>query len=281
MGVKVEDYVEAARADRQSALAHRAAPHPAEHPAAAVGAGDAVDRRRDHRRGGALVSRPGPAAAGAVLGQHAQRRAALPDRRRRGWRCGRDWRSSSWCCRSTWSATACATRSIQEDDEIGGLRTQRVLVRQPDDGTGIQQNRRTGRPHRCSLPSAASNGSSTVGAVRSVASGMITEPRMNPCTRQTASRASPGDGSTATGRPRLVRRQRHRPPRRGGAVRVSPSRRMPGHGVGMHRGGGTGVDQHPRGLKLGAGHDQRRAGLGLPDKRGVPQGRAEKSRKQL
>jgi len=26
---------------------------------------------------------------------------------------GRGWQFSSWCCRSTWSATACATRSIQ------------------------------------------------------------------------------------------------------------------------------------------------------------------------
>ena len=38
--------------DRQSALAHRAVPHPAEHPAGAARAGDAVDRRRHHRRGG-------------------------------------------------------------------------------------------------------------------------------------------------------------------------------------------------------------------------------------
>ncbi len=33
-------------------------------------------------------------------------------RRRRGWRCGRVWRSSPWCCRSICSATVCATRSI-------------------------------------------------------------------------------------------------------------------------------------------------------------------------
>ena len=37
--------------DGQSALAHRAAPHPAEHHAAAAGAGHAVDRRGHHRRG--------------------------------------------------------------------------------------------------------------------------------------------------------------------------------------------------------------------------------------
>jgi peptide/nickel transport system permease protein len=34
---------------------------------------------RDHRRGRALVPRPRPAAARAILGQHAQRRATLPD----------------------------------------------------------------------------------------------------------------------------------------------------------------------------------------------------------
>ena len=65
----------------QSALAHRAVSHPAEHHAGAAGAGDAVDRGRDHRRSRAVVPRPRPAAAGAVLGQHAQRRAALPDQR--------------------------------------------------------------------------------------------------------------------------------------------------------------------------------------------------------
>ena len=37
--------------DGQSALAHRAVAHPAQHHAGAAGAGDAVDRGRDHRRG--------------------------------------------------------------------------------------------------------------------------------------------------------------------------------------------------------------------------------------
>ena len=97
----------------QSALAHRAVSHPAEHHAGAAGAGDAVDRRRHHRRSRAVVPRPRPATAGAVLGQHAERRATLSRPTRRGWRFGRGWRSSWWCCRSTWSATACATRSIR------------------------------------------------------------------------------------------------------------------------------------------------------------------------
>src|SRR5580704_9501362 len=39
------------------------------------------------------------------------RNASSPPRR--GWRSGRDFRFSWWCCRSTWSATACATRWIQ------------------------------------------------------------------------------------------------------------------------------------------------------------------------
>jgi len=36
-----------------------------------------------------------------------------------------DWRSSWWCCRSTWSATACATRSIR-----GSGRCQTVIASQ-------------------------------------------------------------------------------------------------------------------------------------------------------
>ena len=117
MSVKVEDYVEAARAMGNPrwriALFHIL---PNIMPALLVQA-TLVDRGRDHRRGGAVVPGTGPAAAGAVLGQHAERRAALPRPTRRGWRCGRAWRSSWWCCRSTWSATACATRSIRGSGE--------------------------------------------------------------------------------------------------------------------------------------------------------------------
>ena len=97
----------------QSALAHRAVSHPAQHHAGAIGAGDAVDRRRDHRGSRAVVPRPRPAAAGAVLGQHAERRAALPDQRALDGGLAGASRSFSWCCRSTWSATACATRWIR------------------------------------------------------------------------------------------------------------------------------------------------------------------------
>src|SRR5262249_48167378 len=80
--VKAEEYVEAARAlggsrARRLALPDRRARHSSEHAAAA---GDPVEpdsRRGDHRRGESLVPGPGPAAAGAVVGQHAERGPAL------------------------------------------------------------------------------------------------------------------------------------------------------------------------------------------------------------
>src|SRR5262245_28393518 len=64
---------------RQPAAAHPRAAHPPEHPAAGDRAGDARDRRGDHRGSGALVPRARPAAAGAELGLDAQHRAAVPD----------------------------------------------------------------------------------------------------------------------------------------------------------------------------------------------------------
>ena len=63
--------------------------HAAQHHPAAAGPGDAQRRRGDHRRGDAVVPRPRPAAAGAVLGQHAERGPALPRPRRPGWRSSR------------------------------------------------------------------------------------------------------------------------------------------------------------------------------------------------
>ena len=81
MAVKVEDYVEAARAVGNPrwriALVHilpNILPR-------ADGAGDALDRRRHHRRGRALLPRARPAAAGALLGLDAQLGAALPHQR--------------------------------------------------------------------------------------------------------------------------------------------------------------------------------------------------------
>ena len=81
LAVKVEDYVEAARAVGNPALAHRRQAHPAQHPAGVAGAGDAGDRGGDHRRGEPLVPRARPAAAGPVVGLDAEYCAALPHQR--------------------------------------------------------------------------------------------------------------------------------------------------------------------------------------------------------
>ena len=81
MAVKVEDYVEAARAVGNPAwrvaLVHVL---PNILPSLMVQA-SLVDRSRHHRRGGAFLSRARPAAAGAVVGQHAQRGATFPGQR--------------------------------------------------------------------------------------------------------------------------------------------------------------------------------------------------------
>jgi peptide/nickel transport system permease protein len=74
MSVKVEDYVEAARA-------MGAVPHPAEYHAGAAGAGDAVDCSCDHRGSRAVVPGARPATARAIVGQHAQCRATFPHQR--------------------------------------------------------------------------------------------------------------------------------------------------------------------------------------------------------
>ncbi len=62
----------------QPAIAYRLCPYPAEYSAGAAGAGHAVHCRSHHCRGGAVVSRVGPATAGAVLGEHAECVPALP-----------------------------------------------------------------------------------------------------------------------------------------------------------------------------------------------------------
>ena len=81
MSVKVEDYVEAARAVGNPrwriALVHIL---PNIMPALLVQATLSI-AAADHRGSRALVPRPRPAAAGAVLGQHAQFGAALPGQR--------------------------------------------------------------------------------------------------------------------------------------------------------------------------------------------------------
>jgi peptide/nickel transport system permease protein len=113
MSVKVEDYVEAARAVGNPRWRIALFPHPAEHHAGAAGAGDAVDRGRDHRRGEPVVPRLGQQPPAPSLGQHAQHRARTSSTTRRGWRSGRACDLPAPCCRSTCSATACATRSIR------------------------------------------------------------------------------------------------------------------------------------------------------------------------
>src|SRR5258706_132146 len=62
---------------RQPAPEDRAAPYPAQDRRAAHRPGHARDRRRGHRRGEPVLPRPGPAAARAELGQHAQHRQEL------------------------------------------------------------------------------------------------------------------------------------------------------------------------------------------------------------
>ena len=99
---------------RQSALAHRAVPHPAEHPARAAGAGNACrspprsSPRPRSRSSASASSRPRPHGARCST----RRSASSPTRP--GWRSGRGLRSSSPCCHSTCSATGCATRSIRK-----------------------------------------------------------------------------------------------------------------------------------------------------------------------
>ena len=67
----------------------------------------------DHRRGRAVVPRPRRPVAADVVGRDALRREGLPRRPRRGSSSTPASRSSSARCRSTCSATACATSSIR------------------------------------------------------------------------------------------------------------------------------------------------------------------------
>ena len=99
--------------DRQRAVAHRDPARAAEHRAAAARAGDARDRGGRHRRGEPVVPRPRPATAAAELGQHAEHGEELHRQRAVDGDLARACRSSCWCCRSTSSATGCATRSTR------------------------------------------------------------------------------------------------------------------------------------------------------------------------
>ena len=98
---------------RQLASPYRAAPHPAQCAGADPSPGDARDRGSDHRRGEPSRFSVSASSRRRRAGAACSTPPATFSHRRRGWRCGRAWRSSAWCCRSTCSATGCATRSIR------------------------------------------------------------------------------------------------------------------------------------------------------------------------
>ncbi len=97
----------------RAGMAHHLPPHPAEHVVAAHHRRHDQRERADPRGSGPVVLRLRRAAAGRVA------RDAHRQLRERGPHLpvavllSRPPRSSCWCCRSTWSATRCATRSIR------------------------------------------------------------------------------------------------------------------------------------------------------------------------
>ncbi len=84
LALTTEEFVVSARALGCSRAAGRRAARPAQHAAAPAHPVEPHGGRGDHRRGEPVVPGAGPAAAGAVVGQHAQRRPALSRRRRPG-----------------------------------------------------------------------------------------------------------------------------------------------------------------------------------------------------
>ena len=136
LSVKVEDYIEAARAVGNPHLRIALAPHPAQRRAAADRAGHARHRRRGDRRGEPVV--PGPRASSRR--RRAGAACSTPRRttssRRRGWRCGRACRYSCWCCRSICWATGCATRSIRVTLETPAASSRSYFNGRPDHGRG-------------------------------------------------------------------------------------------------------------------------------------------------
>ncbi len=118
LNVKVEDYVEAARAvgnppwriALRHVLPNITAPLIVQATLAIAGGGD--------RRGQPVLPGPGPAAAGAELGQHAEHGEELHRQRALDGDLARRWRSSCSCWPSTCWATACATRSIRASAEV-------------------------------------------------------------------------------------------------------------------------------------------------------------------
>ena len=126
-----------------------AAPGGAPHPAQLARAGD---RRRHHRRGrgdhrrvDAVVPRPRLPARHPDLGPHPLRQQGVPRHRAALGALSRAPRSSSRCCASTSSATACATRSIRARFSDGAARDQGA--EDPlQDRRGLAARRRRRRP---------------------------------------------------------------------------------------------------------------------------------------
>ncbi len=110
LSVKVEDYVEAARAMGNPrwriALVHilpNILPALLVQATLAIAAAIIAEAALSFL---GLGQQPPAPSWGSML----ERRAALPDERALDGDLAGAWRSSWWCCRSTWSATACATR---------------------------------------------------------------------------------------------------------------------------------------------------------------------------
>ena len=147
LSLREKEFVEAARAlgaSRLRLVVRHIMPN-------AHGAGD----RRGHHRGGerhyrgidAVVPGRRLSTRRAELGAHAVRRAGLSRRSRRTGRCFRAWPSSLPCCRSTSSATGCATRSTR-----GGLCRWRAIHLARLGGRGRRASSRgEGRAHSATV----------------------------------------------------------------------------------------------------------------------------------
>jgi ABC-type nitrate/sulfonate/bicarbonate transport system permease component len=152
--VKVEDYVEAARAVGNSHPRIAGAPRAAERAAAADRAGDADDRRRGHRRGEPVVPRIGPAAARSRRGAACSTPRRTTSRTPRGWPCGRGCRSSRSCSRLVQPAGRRAARRARPAARLATSSAAPPISCGQDSGSGgsfISQNGTT----RLMRPSAA------------------------------------------------------------------------------------------------------------------------------
>ena len=146
------DYVLAARALRPPAARDPDAPRPAEHRRDPDRAGDRAVRRRDPRRGRALLPRPRHVAADPDLGRHAHEQPDVPERPRRCWRSGRASRSRSQCSASACSATGCGTCSIRDcgadERRAAGRARSHGRARRPETRRSRRLRARSGRAGR-------------------------------------------------------------------------------------------------------------------------------------